>query len=700
MASGRDEPRRVELERLAEEIRHHEAAYRAGAPEIPDGSFDGLVERYEELADELGLPPESRVTAVPGGDHTEGFQTVEHRVPMLSLEKLSPNRRDSRGQPMPLGEQLRDWYDRRCKELELPSGASLRLLVEPKIDGISVSLFYRDGKLERAVTRGDGRRGDVITAQVERAAAVPVRLSGVRSGELEIRGEIYWPRAEFEAHNARLREAGDKTLINPRNGCAGVMKRKDPTGIEGAGIRSYLYQVPWAQGLSLPDTQLGVLDWLAERGAGVYRSETYLADGPDEALAYCEGYDARRAELDYDIDGMVIKVDELRFYDVLGATAHHPHWGVAFKFPPERKATRLLGIVVQVGKSGKLTPVAELEPVFVSGTTVSRASLHNFGELERKDVRVGDTVLVEKAGEIIPQVVDVDRTKRPRRTSPFARPTRCPTCDTPVVTEEIFLYCPNPTCPDQIRERLAHFASRRAMDIEGLGAVLVDQIVDKLGVRAPHDVFHMTVDDLAGLERMGDKSARNVVRAIGAAKGRGLARVLNGLAIGHVGESMAADLSEYFHSADKLLDFATRYCRGERGAIEELAPEKGTGAIEGLARKTADSIFAELASPSVRQVFAGLAAAGVSLEAVRAVREEVQGVSGRTFVLTGTLPTLKRNEAGDLIKRAGGKVSGSVSKKTDFVVAGEEAGSKLAKAQELGILILDEAGLLGMLRGA
>lgn len=686
---------RAELEQLATEVRYHEAAYRAGRPEITDAAFDELFERYQELADALGLSAEERVDAAPGADHTDGFETVDHRVPMLSLEKLSPNRRDSRGEPIPLLEQLLAWYERRLADLERGRG-ELPLVVEPKVDGIGVSLIYEGGELARAVTRGDGKQGDVITRQALHAGAVPARLRGL-GGALEIRGEIYWPRPAFERYNRALEARGERLIINPRNGCAGLMKRKEPEGLEDAGITAFLYQIAWAEGVEVPPTQSGVLRWLQGAGANVYLSEVHVAADPEGAFAYCESYAPRRGELDYDIDGMVIKIDELALHDQLAGTGHHPHWGIAYKFPPERKATRLLGITVQVGKSGKLTPVAELEPVFVAGTTVSRASLHNFVELARKDVRVGDLVHVEKAGEIIPQVVAVELSARPEGAVPFERPEACPTCGTPVVVEEIFVYCPNPACDDQVRERLKHFASRRAMDIDGLGAVLVDQVVGELGVRAPHELFELTVERLAGLERMGDKSAENVIRGLAAARSRGLSRVLNALAIRHVGEAMSEDLARHFGSAEALLDFARRYTSGDAEAIETVAPDKGQGAIEGMARKSADAIFAELDSPAVRRVIEGLASAGVRLDAVLETRRQVEGVAGKTFVLTGTLPTLKRGDAADRIKQAGGKVSGSVSKKTDFVVAGADAGSKLAKAEKLGVAVIDEAALLEML---
>ena len=676
---------RREYEQLAAEIRHHESVYRAGKPEISDPEFDALFERYQELADELAIDPLERLDARPGDEHTAGFEQVEHRVPMLSLEKLSHNRKDSSGEPMPFGDQLSAWFRRRKKELEVEA---IGLIVEPKVDGISVSLTYEDGALVQAVTRGDGRRGDVITAQVRQLGTVPTQLVDLRRGAFEVRGELYWPRSDFASYNARL----ERPLINPRNGCAGMMKRKDPAGIEETGIRAFFYQIPWYEGLRLPPTQGAVLRWLVELGAEVYLSEVFETDSDESALAYCDEYQGRRDALDYDIDGMVIKINELSYYDRLGATGHHPHWGIAYKVPPERKPTKLLDIEVSVGKSGKLTPVAILEPVFVSGTTVSRASLHNFVELERKDVRVTDTVFVEKAGEIIPQVVEVDKGARKRGARRFVPPDACPTCGTPVVSEEIFVYCPNPACPDQVRERLRHFASRQAMDVDGMGAVLIDQVVDKLGVRSPDDLFRLDVEQLASLERMGAKSAERVKQGLEQAKRRGLARVLAGLAIRHVGEAMAEDLSAYFRTAGALLEFAGRYAAGDDEAIATVAPNKSTerGAIEGLARKSADSIFIELDSPAVRRVFQGLAEVGVDLSVSSPIAQQLTEVSGKSFVLTGTLPTMKRSEASTLIKAAGGKVSGSVSKKTDYLVAGSEPGSKLEKARSLGVRVIDE----------
>jgi DNA ligase (NAD+) len=692
------EQARHELEQLVVQIRHHEEAYRAGVPEIPDAAFDDLVARYTELADSLGIAEGERPDAKPGDDHTEGFAQVEHIVPMLSLEKLTPNRRDTKGAGVPIAEQLGQWIERRRKDLELSPATPLPLIVEPKIDGIGISLLYEAGKLARAVTRGDGQKGDDITKQIKQAKAVPLQLKAAK-GKFEVRGELYWPRQAFDAYNARQREAGELTIANPRNGCAGMIKRKELAGLETIGITSFLYAVPWFEGLTLPATQHEVLQWLAELGASVYLEHVTVASTAEEVIAACEKFGGYRHTLPYDTDGMVIKIDELKRYAVLGATGHHPHWGIAYKFPPERKQSVVLGVEYGVGKTGKITPVAKLEPVFLAGTTVSRASLHNFVEVARKDVRIGDRVLVEKAGDIIPQIVDVVRELRPEDTQAIEIPKTCPVCQTDVVVEEIFVSCPNPACPAQRLERLVHFAGRRQMAIDGLGESLIEQLIEKRGVSRPDQLFTLTEGDLAELERMGKKSAQNVVRSLEAAKPRGLAKVLNALAIRHVGETTSQQLANYFGTADALLAFAKRYVEGDPEAVRTVAPDNGSGAIEGLAKKTADVVFAELNSAPLRAVFEGLAKAGVKLESVRAPRAESAAISGKTFVLTGSLPTLKRDDAAERIKNAGGKVAGSVSKKTDFVVAGEDAGSKLEKAKELGLTVIDEAELLRMLAG-
>jgi DNA ligase (NAD+) len=664
---------RTDLAKLAAELaRHDELYYRQAASELSDAEYDQLRDRHDALARRLKLPVWQRT---PGDDRTEGFAKVRHRIAMLSLEKASD------GDDGSAADKLAAWEVRTRKALELPDNRVLELLVEPKIDGISVGLTYRDGQLALAATRGDGVEGDDITAQVRAAGAVPLKVK--LAGSFEVRGELYLPQAAFE----RLRDAtaadGGRTLANPRNACAGLMKRKDAASLAGLGIAAFVYHLAWAEGCAVPATQHGIVDWLKGLGFPV-NGHVSLERGAAAAAARCLAFADQRGALDYGIDGMVVKLDDHRLQAQLGATEHHPKWGIAWKFPPERKATRLLDVIVQVGKSGKLTPVAVLEPVQLAGTTVSRASLHNFPEIARKDIRIGDLVLVEKAGEIIPQVVSAVAAERPKGARAVVPPATCPSCSSAPVVDDVFISCPNPACPAQVRERLRHFASRAAMDIEGLGEAVVDQVVTSLGVRSPADLFRLQAEQLAGLERMGGKSAANLVAGLAAAKERGLARVLAGLALSQVGEKLSEDLAARFGSAERLL------------AISDPAELMQ---IDGVAERTASVVHAQLANPAVRALFADLAAVGVQLTHRGAAVREVAGVAGKTFVLTGTLPTLTRPDAEKLIKAAGGKTSGSVSKKTDYVVAGADAGSKLEKAQTLGVAILDEAGLRALLTG-
>jgi DNA ligase (NAD+) len=681
---------RAELALLEAELRHHdELYYRKAEPEITDTQYDDLRDRYLALAKNLEIPEENRYGRTPGNDLTEGFQTVRHQVPMLSLEKAS-------AQPGSSAEdQLRDWDKRTRRLLELPAGAALALAVEPKIDGMSVSLTYTRDGLRQAVSRGDGERGDVITAQVAASGAVPLTLAGAdawpAAAALEVRGELYLPRDAFDRQNAKRVAAGETKLVNPRNGCAGLMKNKDVERIRGVGVASFLYSVAqWPQGVALPKTQEACLHWLRGLGFTTPELATTVPD-MEAAIAHCAVIGGKRASLPYDIDGVVVKIDDLRRWAELGATSHSPRWGIAYKFAAERKATRLLDVVPQVGKSGKLTPVAWLEPVFIAGTTVSRASLHNYPELERKDVRINDTVLIEKAGEIIPQVVEVVLDRRGADARPVTRPVACPECASPVRTEAIFIYCDNPACPAQVRERLRHFASRGAMDIEGMGPALIDQVVDKLGVREPGQLFALTAAQLESLERMGAKSAVNVVAALNGAKSRGLARVLCGLAIDQIGESLSEDLARSFGTMDALLATADLHATDPAAAIARLRQ------LENVADTTAIAVCTGLNRPDIRAAIASLVAQGVSMTATQTQVAAVAGVEGKTFVLTGTLPTLTRPAAEAMIKAAGGKCSGSVSKKTDYVVAGAEAGSKLEKATALGVAVIDEAALLKLL---
>jgi DNA ligase (NAD+) len=671
-----------EITLLAAQLRHHdELYYRQATPEISDAEYDALRDRYQALCDQAGIAAEQRYGHVPGDDRTVGFTTVRHRVPMLSLEKASD------GDDGAAADKVASWVQRTRRLADLPDSAPLALLVEPKIDGMSVSLTYREGRLEQAVSRGNGVEGDVITEQVRASGAVP--LSVARSGAFEVRGELYLPHERFAALNAKLAAEGGKILANPRNACAGLMKRKDAEALVGIGVAAFIYHVAWTEGFALPESQFGVVAWLKELGFPVNPHVTCEPDA-GTAAQRCQGFAAQRHTLSYDIDGMVLKVDDRRLHDRLGATEHHPRWGLAWKFPPERKATLLRDVTVQVGKSGKLTPVAELAPVTLAGTTVTRASLHNFHELKRKDVRVGDTVWVEKAGEIIPQVLGVVLEQRPATTVPVPWPAVCPACSAAVLAEDIFIYCPNPACSAQVRERLRHFASRIAMDIQGLGEAVIDQLCTVRGLTSPAQLFALTAEDIGALDRKGEKSARNLVAALAEAKTRGLTRVLVGLALNQVGEKLAEDLAGTFGSMDALLALADRT---DDSGVAEL------DAIDGVAETTARAVIGQLRNPAVRQVIADLAAAGVDMTAAKREIRQVAGVAGKTFVLTGTLPTLTRDEAEALIVAAGGTCAGSVSKKTGYVVAGDDAGSKLAKAQALGVAVLDEAGLRALLTG-
>jgi DNA ligase (NAD+) len=734
-----------ELRALAGEIaRHNELYYRAAAPELSDPEYDELVDQYERLAEALGVPLGERVTRAVGDDHSEGFVAVRHREPMLSLEKANTEAgfftvegQDVLADAIPAEREFRRrtawgkleaWERARRKDLGAAEGAALAMTLEPKIDGMSVSLSYAGGELVRALTRGDGISGDDITRQVRESGAVPTTVKA--SGAFEVRGELYLPHAAFAALNQALVEAGERPLVNPRNGCAGLMKRKDAESLRGKGVRSFMYSIPpdLHQLEDLPASQWLRLQWLRQQGFAVHAGALAVR-GMAGAYAACLAFTDQRAGLDHDIDGMVIKLDDTALYRDLGVTEHHPRWGIAYKFPPERKATELLRVVVQVGKTGRLTPVAELTPVFIAGSTVARASLHNFAEIRAKDIRVGDTVLIQKAGEIIPQVIAVDLARRSPTAKPVPWPERCPTCGAAVEVvrrqdpsgkENIGHFCPNVECPDQVRERLRHFGSRDAMDIRGLGEAVIDKLVGSLGLRRPDQLYRLGADKLEGLEldeasngvqrSFGAKSAANLVEAIGHSRGRGLARVLTGLAVRDLGTKLGEDLARRFHSWDALHAFAKAYLAGERSAVLAVSKSKvkaiqaereqlGVESLGGIDETTAQSVFSQLAAAPMVDLLRKLAAAGVSLVAEQPHGREVAGVAGKTFVLTGTLPTLSRDQAEALIKAAGGSCTGSVSKRTDFVVAGEAAGSKLAKASELGVRILDEAGLRALLSG-
>ncbi len=742
---------RERLRDVAQQLQHHdELYYRQAAPVISDADYDALWDEYLRLAEALNVPESERHQRTPGDDHRDGFATVHHRQPMLSLEKanteadafvvpgedLAPARIPADLLKRTAWGKLEAWARARRRDLELATDAALALTIEPKIDGMSVSLRYEAGRLAMAATRGNGVDGDDITAQVIASGAVPVSVPETRA--FEVRGELYLPHAAFAALNAALIAAGDTPLVNPRNGCAGLMKRKDAASLTGKGVRGFFYSVPpGLHDAALPTSQWQRLEWLKKQGFSVHPG-TALVNGIDTAYAACLTYTQTRVQLDHDIDGMVMKLDDTAAYARLGETEHHPRWGIAYKFPPERKLTRLLAITVQVGRTGKLTPVAELDPVFLAGTTVSRASLHNFAELSAKDVRVGDTVMAQKAGEIIPQVIAVELSRRPSDAVPFPWPSVCPVCATAVITDRradaaeqesgkqtVTHFCPNPACPAQVRERLRHFGARDAMDIRGLGDAVVDALVTQRGVTTPDQLYTLDVAGLATLtlaadndevtRTFGPKNAANLLAALAASKGKGLAAVLAGLGVHDLGVKLSEDLAARFGSWEALRDFARAYLAGERTAVltirkqqrkaeQEEAAALGVVALPGIDETTAETVFRQIVASLgeaqvVGDVMDGLARAGVDLTARTRVTAAVAGVAGKTFVLTGTLPTLSRSDAEARIVAAGGKTGGAVSKKTAYVVAGEDAGSKLAKAQELGVPVIDEARLLALLSG-
>lgn len=745
------------LAELLEEL--DEAYYGAARPEISDAEYDALRAEYDDLADQAGLAESERYTRTVGDDHADGFATVEHAVPMLSLEKAATRPEHLReggtdlapeeAERLPRWESETAWgrlkaWERRTIEL-LGLEGPLRVMLEPKIDGISVSLTYAGGRLERAVTRGDGRRGDVITAQVLAAEAVPATVP--ENARFEVRGELYLPQAAFERLNARLVQEDEKTLANPRNACAGLMKRKDASSLAGTGVRSFLYLVPTGEhGMPLPHSQEKRLEWLASQGFQVH-GLARACDGAEEAYRGCLAFVERRDALDHDIDGMVLKVDDTSIHERLGSTEHHPRWGIAYKFPPERRATRLLGIAIQVGRTGALTPVAELEPVRLAGTTVSRASLHNRSHLERLDVRVGDLVVVQKAGEIIPQVVEVRKEARPTDSVSFVFPDRCPVCGGELedrgqgidksTGERIQLVaCSNmASCPAQLVGRLEHFASRRALDLEGLGGIVAEALVEKGLVKDVLDLFDLPLDRLSTLNLgtedaprvFGEKNAAKLVEALGRARVAPLSRWLHALAIHDVGETIAIKLAGTHESLDALassppleaiLEAASleeeRKALGERSEanaartkeekdaakerqkelkerIAGLEERVRAAGVDDIGPVVSRSVLAFLASPRGREIRSRLSVLGISPRGESRVADGP--FSGKTVVITGTLPTLSRDQARDLVRKAGGKSTDSVSKKTDYLVAGEEAGSKLAKAQALGVPVIDEAEL-------
>ena len=658
----------------AEIARHDHAYYVLDAPTIPDAEYDRLFRELQAI--ERAYPalrsadsPTQRV----GGKALAQFATVRHRVPMLSISTETDTEAS--------GALAFDARVRRALGLD-EDDAAVAYAAELKFDGLAISLRYEDGVLVQAATRGDGETGEDVTSNVRTVKAIPLRLLGEAPPVLEVRGEIYLRRDDFERLNARQAEAGEKIFVNPRNAAAGSIRQLDPGIAARRPLSFYAYGLGEVAGWTLPATQTEVLDALAAFGLPVcgHRAQVRGAEG---LAAFHARIGALRDTLPFDIDGVVYKVDALALQQQLGFVTREPRWAVAHKYPAQEAVTLLRDIEVQVGRTGALTPVARLEPVFVGGVTVTNATLHNQDEIDRKDVRIGDWVIVRRAGDVIPEVVAPILERRGGELPRFVLLDRfptCPVCGSHVVRgeDEAVARCTGGLfCPAQRKQALLHFAGRRAMDIEGLGDKLVDQLVDAAIVKTPVDLYRLGVLALANLERMGEKSAQNLLMAIEKSRGTTLARFIFSLGIRNVGEATARDLARHFGKLDALI-------AADVDALQQV-PDVGP-----IVAKCIAEFFAE---PHNREVIEQLRAAGVHWAEGEPQGSVAGALAGKTFVLTGTLPTLSRDEAKARIEARGGKVAGSVSKKTHYVVAGAEAGSKLEKAQALGLAILDEDGL-------
>lgn len=657
----------LELRRLI--ARHDELYYRQSAPEISDFEYDRLK---GELLDLEAKHPELASADSPsvqvGDDRLEQFESYRHRQPMQSLDNTYSQ------------EELEAFHNRLVR---LFAVEDLTYVVEPKIDGVAVSLTYEKGKFVRAATRGNGVEGDDITQNVRTIRSLPHRLHGDRIPDvIEIRGEIFLETEEFQRINQEREEEGLPLYANPRNLAAGTVKLLDPKEVARRKLEIVLY------GRGFCEPQIFEHQHEVHETLRKWKLPTverfWVVRGFQEIWGAVEELDGLRERFAYPTDGAVVKLDSISRQEEAGMTSKAPRWAIAYKFAPERAETRVLNIGIQVGRTGTLTPVAELEPVLLAGTTVSRATLHNADEIARKDVRIGDHVLVEKAGEIIPAVVGVVKGKRSPDAEPFSFPKTCPVCGTEAIRlpDEAATRCPNLSCPAQVRRRLQHFASRQCMDIEGLGEAVVDQLVSRNLVESIPDLYHLRIEDLLTLDKFAQKSSENLLAAIEASKERELWRLIHGLGIQHIGATASKDLAHAIGDLEKMAQ----------------ASEAELVAINGIGEITARSIAAFFAEPRNREVVDRLKEAGLRLRETREEKEAGPAAfAGKTFVLTGKLPRLTREEASAKIEASGGRVASSVSKKTSYVLAGEEAGSKLEKAHKLGVPVLDEEQFLTML---
>jgi len=662
----------AQIAQLREQIRYHDRKYYVeAAPEISDREYDRLMDRLQALEAEHPelVTPDSPTQRI-GDQPISSLATVRHRVPMLSIDNTYST------------EDLRKFFDRVARLLP---GEDLEWVVELKVDGVAVAVTYIDGLLSHAATRGNGVVGDDITHNIRTVLGVPLRLhaDGDVPRVVEARGEVYMTNAELVRINQERKAAGQPLYANTRNVAAGSIRLLDPRECAARKLRIFFHGVGYCKGLKAK-THSQFLDQL--RGWGLPATPHFKTHASaDAVIAYCDELIGRLHDLDFEVDGLVIKLNDFEQRERLGTTSKSPRWLIAYKFEKYEATTRVNDIWLTVGKSGAVTPTAILEPVQLAGTTVSKAGLHNAEEIERKDVRIGDVVVVEKAGKIIPHIVRVEKHERKGPLRKFVYPTHCPACETPLVKDEggVFIRCPNLSCPAQVRERLQHFASRSAMDIAGLGEKLVDQLVSSGLVCSLGDLYRLTVDKLMDLERMGQRSSEKLVEQIAASRERGLARLLNALAIRHVGARTAAVLAEHFGTMDRLMAASVE----QISEVEEIGPVIAQSIYNFLHSEHGSSAIKELASLGVR----------MDLPEAGGGEKLSNRLAGKTIVVTGTLERFKREEIEDLIRRHGGRVASSVSGKTSFLVAGAEAGSKLAKAQSLGVKVLSEAEFLEMI---
>ena len=652
-----------ELRRL---IAHHDHRYYTlDRPEISDAEYDALMRELRELeaAHPELVTPESPTQRV-AGQVSDAFATVEHLTPMLSLDNATSEA------------DLRE-FEARLKRV-LP-GATFSYVCEPKVDGLSVALVYEDGVFKRGATRGDGRFGEDVTPNLRTLRSIPLRLTGRLAScrRLEVRGEVYMSHPAFERLNRDLDAQGQAGFANPRNAAAGAVRQKDPGVTAKRDLRIFVYQLSHAEPFPF-ESHWEVLEAVRESGFST-SSRVRACPTLDDVWRYCQELESERDRLGYDADGAVVKVDHLGHQRRLGSTAHHPRWAIAYKFTAQHGITRIVAIDINVGRTGALTPAARLEPVRIAGATISRATLHNADEIERLDVRVGDTVVVERAGDVIPHIVNVLEDRRGPGTHRFVFPDRCPVCGSSASRPEgeVVVRCTNAACPAQLKESLLHFGSRGAMDIEHLGEAVVEQLVERGLVRDFADLYRLTASQVAELDRLAEKSAANLVNAIGGSRRRGLSRVLYALGIRFVGDRAARLLAEHFGSIDRVAG----------ASVDEISE------IHGIGPRIAQAVRLFFDQPANRAVVEHLREVGVVLE--ESTRPTgPKPLAGKTFVLTGALDRMSRDEAKARIARLGGRVTSSVSRKTDYVVVGAEAGSKVEDATRLGVTVLDEAAFL------